>query len=140
MSNAEGEFWGFTYAPDPREGWRETLRFVAEGVLAIGIMIRLVTHLLISSLEHPEATAKEVSTGLTLGFMVRKPASTPENQIAGGAIASGVIGCAGLFKFTAVSWALPPALVAIAIANWLYAAGDVAWLAIDLYRGEINGN
>jgi hypothetical protein len=121
----------FAEAPDPREGIGPAVRFVAESLLAIGISLRVASHVIGAGYLYGQP--EEVDTGLQAGFAVSKPTLETEEQLQVAGVSAGCIGMGGAMMAGFAAWSWSPALLGLLAANLLYAAGDPVWLLLDYY-------
>ena len=130
MSNADSddiEWW--SEAPDPREGVDQALLFFVEALLAPAIILRVGAHT-VAEMALTGTDEPDVDTGLRLGWAVRDSDVKRSDQLAIAAIWGMFIG-GGYLWTEALGSIGHPTVAVIAAANWLYVAGDAAWLVAD---------
>lgn len=127
--------WGwFTHTHDPRDGSRETVLFAAETLLAIGLLLRVVAHVVASGTRHPDGHPYDVDYGLRLGWQVREPQPPWSDQFATAVLVSAAVGSWAVW--TVPGLRLMPGLLAVLGANLAVVAGDPLWLLLDQSRNR----
>jgi len=135
----------FADAPDPRDGWLATARFVVESVLILGLAVRGTAHVLTHSVVHydePDDVPHplDVAFGLRLGNAVREPTLTARQDLhcRYGSFAFAVLVLPLFASSTYFSWT--PATAAFFLANAAVLVGDpLAWV-IHHARRRIAGS
>lgn len=126
----------FEEAPDPTSGIGPAVRFFVEGLLAIGITLRVAGHVVGAGLVSGEQPT-DVDTGLQLEFAVSNPTLSRPEQVRVAAVWSGFVAAGGAMMWLRASISAP-ALAVIAVSNYLVVAGDVIWLLLGylVTKGE----
>jgi hypothetical protein len=120
--------WG-SETHDPRDGLDEAALFVAEGLLSLGLLLRLSAHVIVTSAAHPDAHPfDKVRYGLGWGWHVTEPQPSWHDQFA----------TALVLSFSSLALAvgeLPSveqrALVLLLALNLVVVAGDPLFLLVE---------
>lgn len=131
MGETEYELFGDEGDPaDPREGVREAAWFLVEGLLALGMSVRLTAHMIGTGLTRPAVDTGEYrfAYGLSPGFVVRKPVLSIRQQLEIAVMTSAIAGPPWVIMAGSVEGF--PGLAAVVWLNAALIIGDPLWVAI----------